>query len=269
MLSIFQYEFMQNAIIAWLLISVISPILWIFLIIRRYTFISDTLAHSSLTWVIISLFFKISPFVTTIFYSVFTAFLIEKLRLSKKITWDMVLALILSTNLAIVAISMSLNSNVMLNISSYLFWSITLVSRNDLYILIIVSFFILLFLFFIRKFLIRTTYDEDWSMVSWINTKKVNLFLIIFTSMTIALSLPIVWILLLWTLIILPTIIATQVSWSFKSTIIIAEILSVFSMISWIIISYFFDVSASWFTTLLLVLFFIIFFIYWNYIKNK
>lgn len=268
MLSIFQYEFMQNALIAWFIISVIGPILWIFLIIKRYTFISDTLAHSSLTWVIISLFFKISPFITIIIYSIFTSFFIEKLRSSKKLTWDMVLALVLSTNLAIVAISMSLNTNLMLNISSYLFWSITLVSRNDLYILIFISVFIWFFLFFMRKFLIRTTYDEDWSMVSWINTKKINIFFLIFTSITIASAIPIFWILLLWTLIILPIIISTQISWSFKSTIVIAELLSVFSMMSWIIVSYFFDISASWFTTLLLVWFFIVFFIYWNYIKK-
>lgn len=268
MFSFLQYEFMQNAIIVWIIISIISPILGIFLIIRRYTFISDTLAHSSLTGIIISIFFRISPFITTLFYSVFTALIIEKLRSSKKLTWDMVLSLVLSTNLAIVAISMSLNSGFMLNISSYLFWSITLVSRNDLYILLPIAFIIGWFLFFMRKILIRTTYDEEWSIASWINTKKINLLLIILTSMIIALSLPIIWILLLWTLIILPIIVATQISWSFKSTLIIAEIVSIFSVLSWIIISYFFDISASWFTTLLLVGFFTIFSVYRKIKKN-
>jgi zinc transport system permease protein len=103
------------------LIALICPILGIFLIVRRYTLISDTLAHSSLTGVIIGLVSGYSPVLTTLIYSMISSFVIERFRLTKRLSGDMVLALFLSLNMAFVAIALSLNSRVMLNIGSYLF----------------------------------------------------------------------------------------------------------------------------------------------------
>lgn len=266
-MEMLQYEFMQNAFIVWIILAVLSPILWVFLIIRRYTLISDTLSHTSLTWVIIWLLFKVSPIITTLIYSIFMSFIIEKLRETKKIAWDSAIALILAWNLAIVAVILSLNSKVMFNISSYLFWSISLVSRTDIYIIWSISLLILVILFAIKNKLMKTIYDEDSAIASWINTKLINIILILSTSTVITLALPIIWFLLIWTLIVLPIIVATQISWSFKSTLIIAEITSIISVLSWITISYYFDISASWIITLFLLIFFVTFSIY-NKIKK-
>lgn len=261
-MEIFQYEFMQNAFIVGIILAILSPILGVFLIIRRYTLISDTLAHTSLTGVIIWIILKISPIITTLFYSIFMSFLIEKLRQTKKMTWDMVLALILASNLWFVAIILSLNNKVMFNLSSYLFWSISLISRNDVYVIWSISFFIWLVFFLIKNNLMKTIYDEDSAIASWINTEFINNILILATGTIITLALPIIWILLIWTLIVLPVIIATQVSCSFKSTLIIAEIISVISVLSWIIISYYYWISASWMIIAFLIMFFVLFSIF-------
>ncbi len=268
MLEILQYEFMQNAFIVGILLWLIGPVLWVFLIIRRYTMISDTLSHTSLTWVILWLVSGYSPIIVTLFYTVFSALLIENLRNTKKLAWDMVLSLILAFNLAIVATVMSLNNKVMLNISSYLFWSIALVSRQDVYILLWLAIFIICTLYFIRNSLLKVTYDEDNAEASGINVRLINIIFIILVAMLITLAIPITWVLLISALIILPVIASTQISWSFKSTIIIAEIISVISVISWIILSYNYDISASWMITFMLIWFFVVFFVY-SKIKNN
>lgn len=262
MFDFLQYDFMQNAFIVGIIIAILWPIIWIFLVIRRYTMISDTLSHTSLTWVMLWLVSWFPPIIVTLFYSILSALIIEKLRLTKKFTWDMVLALFLAFNLAIVATMLSLNSKLLLNISSYLFWSIALVSREDVYIISLVWITIFLVLFFMRNALIKTTYDEDNALSSWINTKLINIIFIILVAMLITVAIPITWILLLSALIILPVVVSSQISWSFKSTIVIAEFISIFSVISWIIISYFFDISASGMITFFLLWFFILFFTY-------
>ena len=269
MFQIFQYEFMQNAFIVGILLWLIGPILWVFLIIRRYTMISDTLSHTSLTWVILWLISGYSPIIVTLFYTVFSALIIEKLRQTKKLAWDMVLSLMLALNLGIVATAMSLNSKVLLNISSYLFWSIALVSRQDVYLLLWLAIFIIIIFFFIWNSLLKVTYDEDNDEVSWINVKFINIIFIILVAMLITLAIPITWVLLLSALIIIPVIASTQISWSFKSTIIIAEIISVLSVITWIILSYYYDISASWMITFLLIWFFCLFFFYNKINKQK
>lgn len=104
-----------------------------------------------------------------------------------------------------------------------------------------------------RKNLMMTTYDEESARVSGIPTRRVNMLFMLIVGMTIAISFPIVGILLLSSLLILPVIAASQIARSFKSTLIIAEILSVFSVVTGIITSYYTDISASGIITLLLV----------------
>ncbi len=257
--EILKYEFMQNAFIVWTILAILAPILWIFLIIRRYTLISDTLAHTSLTWVIIWVMLNFSPILTTLFYSIFMSFIIEKLRQTKKLAWDMVLALVLAWNLWVASIILSMDNTAMFNLSSYLFWSIALVSRTDVYIIWTIGILVLILLFFIKNKLMKTSYDEDSALASGINVAFINTIFILTTSTVITLALPIIWILLIWTLIVLPVIIATQISWSFKSTLIISEVVSIISVISWITISYYLGISTSWVITMILLMFFVIF----------
>lgn len=259
--SFVEYEFMQHALFAWVLISLICPLLGIFLIVRRYTLISDTLAHSSLTGVIIGLMSGWSPVLTTLIYSMFSAFVIEKLRLTKKLTGDMVLALFLSLNMAFIAIALSLNSRAMLNIWAYLFWSVSLVTEQDLYILIWVFCIVVGVFFTQKKKLMLVTYDEEAARAGGFATQRIQMMFMLLVGMTIAVSFPIVWVLLLSSLLVLPVIAASQIARSFKSTLIIAEIISLVSVVVGIITSYYTDISASGIITLVLVWFFIVFFI--------
>lgn len=259
--SFLEYQFMQHALIAWVLISLICPILGIFLIVRRYTLISDTLAHSSLTGVIIGLVSGYSPVLTTLIYSMLSSFFIERFRLTKRLSGDMVLALFLSLNMAFVAIALSLNSRVMLNIGTYLFGSVSLISQQDLYILALV-FVIVFWVFFTqKKKLMLVTYDEEAARAGGLTTNRIQMVFMLLVGMTIAVSFPIVGILLLSSLLVLPVIAASQIAKSFKSTLIIAEVLSLFSVVTGVITSYYTDISASGVITLILVGFFFVFFV--------
>ena len=61
MLDLFQYDFMQRALLAMVAMSLFSPVLGIFLILRRQSLMSDTLSHVSLAGVAFGLFLGISP----------------------------------------------------------------------------------------------------------------------------------------------------------------------------------------------------------------
>ncbi len=84
MLEIFQYDFMIRAFAAGLMIGVIAPLIGLFLVVRRYSLLADTLAHVSLAGVAVGIITKINPITTAIVVSVLTAIGIEKLKANRK-----------------------------------------------------------------------------------------------------------------------------------------------------------------------------------------
>ena len=76
----FQLEFMQNAFAAGLIISILCPFIGLFLVLRRYSMIGDTLSHSSLAGVAIGLVVGINPIITAFLFTTLCAIIIEFLR---------------------------------------------------------------------------------------------------------------------------------------------------------------------------------------------
>ena len=74
------YDFMQRAILAVIAISIFSPILGLFLILRRQSLMSDTLSHVSLAGVAVGIFLGLSTTWMTLVVVVIAALVLEYLR---------------------------------------------------------------------------------------------------------------------------------------------------------------------------------------------
>src|SRR5438876_7719130 len=100
-LDIFQYSFIIRGLEAGIIVAVIAPLIGIFLVLRRYSLIADTLAHVSLAGVAFGLLFKLNPIITAIIASTVASVGIERLRISKKVYGESALAIFLSGSLAL------------------------------------------------------------------------------------------------------------------------------------------------------------------------
>ena len=61
MLNLFQYSFVLRALEAGLIVAFVAPLIGIFLVLRRYSLIADTLAHVSLSGIALGLLFGLNP----------------------------------------------------------------------------------------------------------------------------------------------------------------------------------------------------------------
>jgi len=245
MLDIFNYSFIVRGLEAGIIIAIIAPLIGIFLVLRRYSLIADTLAHVSLAGVAIGLLFKINPVITAIIASVLSSFGIERLRLSKKVYGESALAIFLSGSLASAVVILGLAHGFNVDLFSYLFGSIVTVKQSEVYTIAIVGLFVIATVFIFYKQLIYVTFDEDAAKISGIPTRFVNTLLILLSSLTVALAIPVIGVLLTSALIVIPVVTALQFKKSFKRTIIIAEIISIFSVIAGIFLSYYFNLATG------------------------
>lgn len=261
MLEIFQYGFVVRALVAGLIIGVVAPAVGIFLVLRRYSLIADTLAHVSLAGVAIGLLTGLNPLFTALGASALSSLAIERLRNSKKIYGETALSIFLSGSLALAVVLIGLSHGFNVDLFSYLFGSILTVRPEDLYIMAGLGLVIgCLFILFFRE-LIYVSFDEDSARVGGIPVGIFNTAFILLAASTIAVSIPIVGILLISALLVLPVITALQLRRSFAYTILYAEIISLFSILGGVIGSFYLDIPSGGFIVLIMLSIFVVTFL--------
>lgn len=259
--NLFAYGFIIRGFEAGIVIALIAPFIGIFLVLRRYSLMADTLAHTSLVGIAVGLLTGLSPLVTAVITATASSIIIERLRHSKRIYGESALALFLSGSLAVAIVLINLANGFKANLFSYLFGSIVTVKQPDLTIIYILGIVVVVALLSVYKELVYISFDEESAQVSGIKTRWINQLLIILAAVTIAIAIPIVGILLISALIVIPVVTALQLKKSFKLTLLWAEAFSVLSVILGMITAFYLQISAGAAIILVALLFFITVFI--------
>jgi zinc transport system permease protein len=245
MFEFFQYGFIIRGLEAGILIGIIAPLVGMFLVLRHYSLIADTLAHVSLAGVAIGLLLNINPLITALCAATISSLAIERLRISKKIYGETALSIFLSGSLALAVVLIGLAHGFNVDLFSYLFGSIMTVKQIDIYIILILGLIIAGLLIAFYKELVYVSFDEEAAKVSGIPVKLFNNLFILLAATLIALAIPIVGILLVSALLVLPVVTALQLKKSFKATMLWAEFFSLISVLGGIIISFYLNLSSG------------------------
>jgi zinc transport system permease protein len=257
MLELFEYSFIVRGFQAGLMIAVIAPLIGMFLVLRRYSLIADTLAHVSLAGIAIGLLLKINPLITAIGSAVFSSIIIERLRMSKRIYGESALSIFLSGSLALAIVLISAAGGFGTDLFSYLFGSLVTVQQSDVYLIAVLGLVVIATVVAFYKELVYTTFDEESAKVSGVPTRFINLLLIVLAAFTVSLAIPIVGVLLISALIVIPVVTALQFKLGFLQTILLAEVVSVVSVLGGIVTAFYLNLSTGGTIVLLTVLFFI------------
>ncbi len=257
-MEIFQYDFMLKAFIAGILIAILISSLSIFVVVKRYAMLSDTLAHISLLGVAIGFLFETSTITMAIIASSIAAILIEYVKSYKKLYSDSVLSIFLSASLAISIIIVSLSNSFTTSLFDYLFGSIVAINDED--IMIIISFFIitLIFIGFYYQKLLLISFDEELAISSGVNVKLVNLIFTGLIGAMVAISIKIIGTLLIGALMIIPVISAICLKQSFIKTWILSAIFGILSVIIGLTLSFYVSIPSGATIVIVLLFFFLI-----------
>jgi zinc transport system permease protein len=153
MFEIFQNTFMVRAMLAGAMVAVIAPFIGIFLTIRRYPYLSDTLSHVSLVGVAFATLLRIQPIIGAIAVTIVAAWVIEYLRYKKRLGGESVLSIFLSGSLAVALIIMSLAKSFNVNFLGFLFGSITTITPHELLYIALMGLVVLVgIMIFFKKF---------------------------------------------------------------------------------------------------------------------
>ena len=208
MLSLLSYDFMQRAFLAVIAMSLFSPVLGTFLILRRQSLMSDTLSHVSLSGVAFGLVLGISPTISTIAIVLIAAVFLEYLRTVYKSFMEIGTAILMSTGLAVSLIVMSKGSS--MSLDQYLFGSIVTISEEQVISLFVIAAVVLMLTFLFLRPMYILTFDEDTAFVDGLPVRTMSILFNMVTGVAIALMIPAAGALLVSTIMVLPASIALR-----------------------------------------------------------
>lgn len=243
--DILQFDFMQRALVAGLLVGLICPAIGVFIILRKQSLIGDSLGHVAFTGVAIGWLMKIYPVVSAIIVTVLTAIGIEEMRIRRPAYSDMILAVFAYTGTACAVLFSSMAKTSSVNLLGYLFGSIVTVNAQDVITIAVLAAGVLLTLALLFKQLLFVTFDEDVARISGLPVRKINLVLAVLTALTVSVSMRVVGILMVSALLVIPVAASLQISKSFKSTLINAVIISELSVVIGLVASFYLSFASG------------------------
>jgi len=244
-MEIFDYTFMIRAFTAGIFIAILAPTLGTFVVVRRYSMLSDALAHISLLGVALGFLFSISTTFSAIVIALLASLFIEYLRKNHNMYSDSILSIFLSSGLALSIMVVSLSHSFNISLMSYLFGSIVAVSQEDIWLICIFGILSSIFIIANYQKLLFVAFDEEVAKASGIKVDFLNYMLVSLVAITVGLSIKIIGALLIGALMIIPVISAMQFGKSFFITCLLAIFFALSSVIIGLFVSFYVSVPSG------------------------
>lgn len=245
-MEIFSYEFMRRAFLAAGFISVIAPMLGVFLVIRRQSLMADTLSHVSLAGVALGLYFSVDPNIMTLIIVIIAAIILEYLRTIYSTYSEISIAILMSGGLAFALVLMNMNGgNSATSIQSYLFGSIVTITWEQVIILAVMFVVLVLLFFLFKRPMYVLTFDEDTAHVDGLPIRWMSMLFNVITGVAIAVMIPIAGALLISAIMVLPAAAGMRIGRGFNSVILISTVVGLIGMMAGLTGSYYLETPPS------------------------
>jgi len=245
MLESLSYTFIQNAIIAGILVSIITGIIGSLIVVNKMVFLSGGIAHSAYGGIGLSIYFRFPMLISTSIFSVFISFLIAMLTYQKRENLDTIIGLTWAMGMSFGILLVDLTPGYTSDLMSYLFGSILAVNSGDIIFMSILLGAIILILLFFYRDILAVSYDNEYAKLRGIKTKFFYTLILILSALSIVIAIKIVGLILIIALLTIPIYISQKFCTTLSSMMIYSGFFSMIFTLLGLTISYNFDLSSG------------------------
>ena len=238
-------SFLQNALFAGLLASVSCGVMGTYVVVKRISFIAGGIAHAVLGGMGIAYFLQQSPIIGAIIAAVIFALIIGWVNLRQKEHADTIIAAIWAVGMAMGVIFISKTPGYNSDLMSYLFGSILLVGKEQLWLMFILNVIVIITVVVFYKQFLAVCFDEEYARLRGVNVEFYYLLLLVGVAITVVLLIQVVGLILIIALLTLPAAIAAQYQDSLLRIMAVAIVLGAIFTIAGLAISYQPDLPAG------------------------
>ena len=239
------FEFMRLAIAIGFFLGILGAVVGSYLILQQMGMMSGVIAHAVLPGIAIAFFWKINLSIGAFIAGVLSALVVTIVKSRSSIKVDAAMALTLSSFLALGVILITLLKTHQIDLTSLLFGDILAVTSRDVIQTAIITAIILLLTKLFYKELEFYTFDPIGAQACGLPVNLLYSGLICAITLTIVASMQTVGVLLVMSLLVGPAITAYLLVKELHQMMTLGAIIGVFSTISGMYLSYYFDLPSG------------------------
>jgi zinc transport system permease protein len=240
------YEFMQRALIAAVIVGMISPLIGVFLVQRRLALLGDGMGHVAIAGVGLAFLTGTEPVITALFVSILGALILELVRHKSRSAGDLALALIFYGGIAGGVLLTSLaGGKASTALNQYLFGSLSTVSTQDFVALGVAALALIVILLRYGNQIFAMSLDGETARVQGIRVTAMSVLLTSMAAVTVVVGMRTVGLLLVSAIMIVPVAAAQQLTHSFKTTGLLASAIGMLSATGGLTLSFYVDVPPG------------------------
>lgn len=226
MLNLLQYDFFRDAIFIGITLALSAALLSPFLVLNQQAMIADGLAHVSFAGLILGIIFSSQPLWIALPFVMLASLLIKYLSTSRTINGDAAIGLVASISFALGLILVKKSTGFSISIESMLVGNIFTASQTDLWMSVLITVVISVFILLFYRSLLLMTHDINYARFSKVKVQLLGYVLAALTAFFIVIGVRTIGTLLISALVVFPSIISSQWTKSFKSTLFLGLVSS-------------------------------------------
>ncbi len=252
MIEVLHYEFMRNALMAAVLVSIACGIVGTFVVIKKIVFISGGITHAAFGGIGLGYLLGVNPVLTAIPFSILSALGIGMMSKKTRISEDSAIGILWSVGMALGILFIGFAPGYAPDLFSYLFGSILTVPFSDIIIMVILDVIIIATVAFLHREFQALSFDEEFSEIVGVPTRTVYLILLCLVALSVILLIRVVGIILVIALLTIPTVIVRQFTNGLKKLMVYSTLIAVFLTVTGLWLAYALNLPSG--ATIVLVL---------------
>ena len=242
MITIFEdimtYGHLADAFVACILSAITCGIVGSYVVARRMVFLSGGITHASFGGLGVAIYAGINPIVGALLFASVASIGVEFASRRGGIREDSAIGIIWSVGMAIGALFMSLTPGYAVELPSYLFGSISLVDSADIKWLAALMVVVITGAILWGRRVMYMTFDEDYARSQGIPVTAISYLMSVIVAVTIVLSIKVMGIVLLMSLVTIPTVVANTLTKDYRLITILAVVTALVCNVAGFVMSY-------------------------------
>lgn len=245
MLEALQFEFIQNALLAGLLASIICGVMGTLVVVNRIVFLSGGIAHAAYGGIGLAVFFGWPFLLGTIGFSLVAAFIMAVITLKSKHRADTIIGVVWAIGMASGVILLDLAPGYNVDLMSFLFGSILTVPDSDIWMMLGVGLVIVAVVVCFYNDYLALSYDEEFAQIRGVPVKTLYILMVVMLALGIVMIIQVVGLILVIALLTIPPYIAEKYSRSLLNMMVLSSVLSAIFTVAGLWLSYVFNLTSG------------------------